>query len=103
MITVEQVKEELKEIRYYMSRKEVFDKSAVSVGKSRFEERIALYNRYICEAPPRLYDIYVSLYLENHSHESLSEKIGYSSVHIWRLNTQLIQFFHRKLNAEQPA
>lgn len=103
MMTINQVREELKEIRYYMFRKEVFEKSGISVGKIHIEERVALYNRIICEATPRLYDIYVSLYLENNTQESLSEKVGYSLVHINRLNTQLIKFFQQKLNAEQSA
>ncbi len=100
MVTSEQIKDELKEIRYYMSRKAVFDKSAESVGKSCIEKRMALYNRYICDASPRLYDIYVSLYLDNNSQESLAEKTGYSIVHIWRLNSRLIKFFQQKMNSD---
>lgn len=103
MITLNQVREELKDIRYYMSRKAVFDKSASCVGKITIEKRIELYNRYICDATPRLYDLYVSLYLDNNTQESLSEKLGYSMVHIGRLNADLIRFFQQKLNAEQSA
>lgn len=103
MITLNQVREELKDIRYYMSRKVIFDKSASCVGKINIEKRIELYNRYICDATPRLYDMYVSLYLENNTQESLSEKLGYSLVHIGRLNAELIRFFQQKLNADQTA
>lgn len=37
MYTINQIRDELREIRYYMSRKEVFDKSAVCVGKNAIE------------------------------------------------------------------
>ena len=103
MYTVNQIRDELKEIRYYMSRKEVFDKSAVCVGKNAIEQKIALYNSMICEATPRLYDLYVSLYLHTYTQESLSEKLGYSIEYVSRLNTQLIKYFQQKLNAEQTA
>lgn len=103
MITQNQVREELKEIRYYMSRKAVFDKSASCVGKNTIEKKMELYNHIICNATPRLYDIYVSLYLENNTQESLSEKLGYSLVHIGRLNAQLVKFLQQQLNVEESA
>ncbi len=101
MLTLKAIREELKEIRYYMSRKAVFDKSVDCVGKHSIEQRLELYNRYICEAKPRLYDLYVSLYLDNNTQESLSEKLGYSIEHICRLNTQLVRFFQQKLVADE--
>lgn len=103
MTTVNTIREELKEIRYYMSRKAVFDRTASCVGKNTIEKRIELYNRYICDATPRLYDLYVSLYLDNNTQESLSEKLGYSMEHICRLNTQLVKFFQQKLVADGQA
>lgn len=103
MITLQQIREDLKEIRYYMSRKVVFDKSATYIGQNVVEKRMELYNGIICNAAPRLYDLYVSLYLENNTQESLSEKLGYSVVHICRLNGQLLKFLQTNLNASQSA
>ena len=103
MITLQQIRDDLREIRYYMSRKKVFDKSATCVGKNTIEQRIELYNGIICKASPRLYDLYVSLYLENHTQESLSEVLGYSVVHIGRLNGQLLKFLQTNLNGVQSA
>ena len=96
MITRNAIREELKEIRYYMSRKSAFEKVTSSVGKNIIEQRIAIYNEFVCDAPPRLYDLYISLYLDNNSQESLAEKLGYSIETICRLNTKLINFFHEK-------
>ena len=101
MPTLNFIREELKEIRYYISRKEIFDKVVHCVGKNAIERRLEIYNKYICEAPPRLYDLYVSLYLDNNTQESLSEKLGYSMEHICRLNTQLVKFFQQKMIADE--
>lgn len=101
MLTLNAIREELKEIRYYMSRKSVFDKVVHCVGKNAIEVRMQLYNKYICEATPRLYDLYVSLYLDNNTQESLSEKLGYSMEHICRLNTQLVKFFQQKMLSDE--
>lgn len=103
MVTLQQIRDDLRAIRYYMSRKAVFEKSAPCVGTNVVEKRMALYNDIVCNAAPRLYDIYVSLYLENNTQESLSEKLGYSVVHIGRLHRQLLKFFQSKLNENQSA
>lgn len=46
----------------------------------------------------RLYELYVLLYLEINTLESLADKEGYSYVHIQRINGQLVQFFKEKLS-----
>ena len=43
MVTVSTIRNDLKDIRYYFSRKEVFDKALDSVGKSSFTEKIDKY------------------------------------------------------------
>ena len=95
MITSSRVRKDLQDIRYYYSRKEVFDKAENSVGKTMMLETIECYNNAICMAPPKLYDVYVSLYLHNNTQESLSEKLGYTFEYISRLNTKLISFFQK--------
>ena len=44
MVAVSTIRNDLKDIRYYFSRKEVFDKALDSVGKSSFTEKIDKYN-----------------------------------------------------------
>lgn len=99
MVTLSNIRADLKEIRYYMSRKTVFDKSSTRVGKNTIEDKIKIYNLYICDATPRLYDIYVSLYLENNTQESLAQKLGVSLEYMCRLNGMLVKFFQQKFNA----
>lgn len=96
MKTAENIREDLKNIRYYYSRKEVFDRASISVGQNSTLETIQKYNEAICSAPPRLYDLYVSLYLQNNTQDSLSMKLGYTVEHISRLNGQLVKFLQKE-------
>lgn len=102
-MTASAIRSDLKEIRYYYSRQNVFDKVEESVGKNAILDKIALYNQVICNASPRLYDLYVSLYLQNNTQDSLSDKLGYTTETISRLNSQLVKFFLKELNKEENS
>ena len=95
------IREDLKDIRYYYSRKAMFEKASASVGENSILKKINDYNALIRLAPPRLYDLYVSLYLENNTQESLSDKLGYSVEYISKLNSQLINFFKTNIDKEE--
>lgn len=101
MNTVNSIREDLKNIKYYYSRKAVFDKVVNYVGESEFTKKIELYNTAIKLASPRLYDLYISLYLGNETQESLADKLGYASEYISRLNSQLVRFFLKEFKKEE--
>lgn len=101
MITISTIKKDLKDIRYYFSRKELFEKALLDVGANEVLEKIKIYNDVVRSASPKLYDIYVSLYLSNLTQENLSEILGYTSEHISRLNSQLLNFFLKKLTEKE--
>ncbi|MBE5745672.1 MAG: hypothetical protein E7359_00050 [Clostridiales bacterium] len=98
MKTLNKIREDLKDIRYYYSRKEIFEKVSDSVGENTILEKIDLYNNAIRSASPRLYDLYVSLYLGNQTQESLADRLGYTIEYISRLNSQLVKFLYTKLS-----
>ena len=91
------IRDDLRDIRYFYSRKDLFEKSAKAVGTNAIFEKVEKYNKAICTASPRLYDIYVSIYLENNTQESLADKLGYTNEYISMLHTQLINFFKKNL------
>ena len=101
MITIANIRKDLKDIRYYFSRKELFEKASQNVGVNAILEKVKIYNEAICLAPPKLYDLYVSLYLSNQTQESLSEILGYTNEHMSRLNNQLLRFFLKKLTEKE--
>ncbi len=97
MITLNMIREDLKDIKYFYSRKKAFDSVNSIVGQNDIYEKAELYNKMVRSASPRLYDIYVSLYTENHTQESLADKLGYTGVYISMLNKDLLIFFQKKL------
>ena len=57
-MTLNQIRNELKDIRYYYARQSVFDKAVLSVGKNAITERIEVYNELIKNAPVKEHFFY---------------------------------------------
>ncbi len=100
-MTAKNIRDDLRDIRYFYSRKELFDKTASSVGTNIIFEKVEKYNQVICLAPPRLYDVYVSIYLQNNTQESLADKLGYSVEYVSMLHTQLINFLRKNIEIKE--
>ena len=96
-MTIEEIKRDLKEIRYYYSRIKDFDKAEKQIGANSFIEKINRYNEAARGAPPRLYDLYNALYLNNFTQEDFAFEIDYTPVHVSRMNKELILFLQKKL------
>lgn len=64
-MTTEHIRRELQDIRYYYSHKAMFDRAADCVAKSTAVGLAEKYNAAIGSAPPRLYALYLSLYIGN--------------------------------------
>lgn len=92
IMTVEKIREDLKEIRYYYSRKELFDEGTRCVAPNSILEKVRRYNDAVKTAPPKLYDLYISLYVKNNTQEGLAYDMHYTSVYIYLLNKKLLQF-----------
>ena len=92
-MTTEQIRRELQDIRYYYSHKAMFDRASDCVAKNAAVALAGKYNEAVQTAPPKLYDLYISLYTDNNTQASLAEKWGYSESHIRYLTRQLYAFF----------
>ena len=92
-MTTEEIRAELQDVRYYYSRKAMFDRAKACVAKNAAVALAEKYGNAVRNAPPRLYDIYVTLYVENNTQASAAEKWGYSEGYIRNLNKQLYAFF----------
>ena len=77
MKTFSMIREDLKNIRYYYSRQKEMTNSARIVGESTILKTIEAYNAAICQAPPKLYELYVCMYVENKTQEAAAEEFGY--------------------------
>ncbi|MBQ3572108.1 MAG: hypothetical protein IJA15_04710 [Clostridia bacterium] len=97
------IRQELNQIRYYYSRRELFDKAFGCVGKSGIVDLVEKYNKAVCNAEPRLYEIYVSIYIEGCTQENAADQLGYSANYIYKMNRKLIAFFFSYFNKEEVA
>ena len=58
-MTVEEVRNDLKEIQYYYAHEKEFARADRIVGQSNVREKADRYNAAVRTAPPVLYDLYV--------------------------------------------
>lgn len=98
MKTKEEVREDLKEIRYYCSKQRDFENAAKTIGSSAAIEKVKAYNEAIQTAPIRLYDLYVSLYVNNNTQAVVAEDWGISCDYVRKLTKNLYEYFMSALD-----
>ena len=91
-MTIKKIRRDLQEIRYYYSRKETFDKAAESVVKNSIIEKVMKYNGIMEKASPRLFDLYIALYVQKDTQTMLANKWSVSVGYIKSLNKQLCEY-----------
>ena len=96
-MTIKEIREDLKDIRYYYSRKSHLDKVAENHAAHVVMEKVRQYDAVMSKAPIRLYDLYSCLYLENNTQASLSDKWGYSPENIKYMNDKLCRYLQAAL------
>lgn len=98
MKTCDEIREDLKEIRYYYSMQDVFEKNASTVKPYGILRKVEMYNAAIGNAPAKLYVVYVSLYVNNNSQTALADDWGFTREYIKDLNQMLIDYLQSTLN-----
>ena len=95
------VRRELKELRYYYSRKSNMDELFHETGETEVVSIAKRYNEYIKGATARLYDLYGCLYLQNKTQDSVAIELGYTQEYIRRLHNRLVAYFCECLKNEE--
>lgn len=98
-MTRKEIMKDLKEIRYYYSRKKSVKEENNDFYAIKALDKVSRYNDVMKNAPIRVYDVYVNLYMENNTQESLASKWGYSVQTINSWNNQLCQYLLNNLSA----
>ncbi len=98
MIELKQIRQDLRDIRYYYTKKELFDEMSGVVMPSTLLEKLARYNKAMEAAPARLFDLYVSLYVKGKTQAALAEERNYSCDYIKQLNLELCEYLRRTLS-----
>ena len=97
MKSLMEIRNELKQIRYYYVRKIDIDHSFGLTGSSELMNIVNLYNRQMRKASFELYDIYSSLYVENHTQESFAEKMGCTVENIQKKHKKLLLYLQQNI------
>ena len=98
VITPECVRKDLRDIRYYYSRKAQLDDAAKALGSLPVRRTVEKYNCAVREAPLRLYDLYASLYIRGQTQEAVALELCYSPQYIRKLVNELNAFFQKNIN-----
>ncbi len=94
-MTLNEIRKELQQIKFYYSNKEELDRSMSLTGNAEFMEIVEKYNKAILSAEPKFYCLYAGLYLDCHTQESLGDKWGYTQEHISYMHNGLLKFFQK--------
>ena len=102
-MTIQEIKADLREIQYYYAHEKVFARAKRIVGQNCIAEKVERYNAAVRSAPPRLYDVYLSLYVYSNTQTVAALDMDYSVAHIKRLNKQLCEFFLREFTSKEAV
>jgi len=97
MATLQQIREDLREIRYYYSRQTLFDAFSITIVQSSVLDKVARYNLALKNAPARLYCLYIALYVKNNTQKTLSYNWNCSVDYIKHLNKLLCNYLLSKV------
>lgn len=95
------IRAELRDIKYFYAKKKIFDDSNEKIGEISIVKTVRKYNSAICKASPRLYDIYVNLYLNGLTGKEYAFESGYTVETISRFHSQLVNFFQEAFLLEE--
>ena len=84
-MTIQEIRSDLRAIKYYYSKQKEFENAAETVGESKVVETVRRYNQAVTNAPPRLY-------VHNNTQETVSFDWDCCVEYIRRLNKQLCIF-----------
>ena len=97
---IEDIRTDLKDVRYYYTRKKAFDEAGREVGACKVVEKVRKYNEMIRNASPQLYDVYNGLYVRNLTQEGLSIELCYTPEYVQMLNKRLLLFLQEETQKE---
>ncbi len=97
-MTLSEIREDLWEIRYYFTHKAAFDGAVKLIGTNAVVEKVERYNKIFQNAPARMYDLYLGLYVNGYTQEAYAYEAGYCPQHIQELNKQLVLYLQKVVN-----
>ena len=97
MITLKQIRADLREIRFYYINKKKMDEAFQTTGRNEIMNLVEKYHKVMQTAPIKLYDLYVGLYIKGYTQEAYSIAVNYTPEYIQMLHKQLLQFLQSNI------
>ena len=100
-MTIQDIKDELQEVKYYYGHKAMFDRALSTVSKNKVLEKVARYNDLVQDAPAQLFGLYVAIYTENNTQLAVTLDWGLSEGYVKNLNRKLCEYLLEKINKKE--
>ena len=100
-MTIQDIKDELQEVKYYYGHKAMFDRALSTVSKNKVLEKVARYNDLVRDAPAQLFGLHVALYTENNTQLAVALDWGLSEGYVKNLNRKLCEYLLEKINKKE--
>lgn len=97
-MNLDEIRNDLKDVRYYYTRKKAFDEAGREVGACKVVEKVRRYNEMVRGASPQLYDVYNGLYIRNLTQEGFSIELCYTPEYVQMLNKRLLLFLQKEIS-----
>lgn len=93
-----EIRKDLKEIRYYYTRQEVIDRMSFFVENDIIQS-VKSYSDVMKKAPMLLYELYMSLYVLNNTQEALAADWDKSLMYIRKVHVKLLNYLQENLKS----
>ena len=100
-MNLSEIREDLKDIRYYYAHKDVFESAARENVYNDVVRKVRKYTALIEKAPPILFDLYVSLYVLNNTQAAFAYDRDYTVNYIKELNNKLCLYILDIVNRQE--
>ena len=102
MITKDEIRTTLSDIFYYANIRS-FQNALKYVGENKIVKTAEKYSRAIEVAPPKLYELYIRLYVNNGTMASVATELNYSIGYINKLNNSLVKYLYSYFNKNEEG
>lgn len=98
MLTLNQIREDLMDIRYYFICKKLIDEVSNTIRNDNLVRKVNVYNEVMKKSSSKDYVLYTCLYIKGLTQEATAEVLGFSCDYIQRMHKKLLLFLQKNIN-----
>ena len=100
MKTIDEIRVDLRNIRFYYSNRKYFLGAAKIIGENVIVSTVNEYATAMKFAPPQLYSLYSQLYVDGGTQYSVAFRLSYSEGYIQKQNSKLLNYLYDYFNGK---